>query len=193
MFPIELIEAVKYLQQRVSASGRHEDGRVNSIDDEDAIIDELIAKYGTDNIQKPEKRCWYDVMMWGYPVNIKSSKMTNADNCISTKVMLYVFTEAELRTGWKYFYTSMRCEKQETGRNYFFIVLDKNTGKVYLQSLRTLQKLTPNGSNLPFQIRWCDNLEPQERTWQESYDMVTGALKASVRALLSVHQDYNSI
>ena len=51
MFPVELIEAVEYLQSRVTASRGHGDGRVNSIKDEDLIINELIAKYG-DAVEK---------------------------------------------------------------------------------------------------------------------------------------------
>ena len=39
MFPRELVEAVEYLNTLIIAiSENHEDGRVNSIDDEDTII-----------------------------------------------------------------------------------------------------------------------------------------------------------
>ena len=47
MFPIELVEALEYLNTlTIVVSENHEDGRVNSIDDEDTIIDLLIEKYG---------------------------------------------------------------------------------------------------------------------------------------------------
>ena len=50
MFPIELVEVVEYLNTlTIAVSENHEDGRVNSIDDEDTIIDLLVEKYG-DNI-----------------------------------------------------------------------------------------------------------------------------------------------
>ena len=47
MFPSILSEVVEYLNTlTIQVSESHEDGRVNSIDDEDTIIDLLIQKYG---------------------------------------------------------------------------------------------------------------------------------------------------
>ena len=191
MFPTELIEAVEYLQSRVTASRRHGDGRVNSIDDEKSIINELIAKYG-DAVEKSADRDWKDVTLFKYKVNIKSSSMTGADNCSAKVALLYCFTDAKLKSGWKHFYTSLQSVV-DTGRNYYFIVLDKNTGKVYLQSLLTLARLTPNGNNLPFQIVWKDNIVPVQRTFQEAYDFLIGGFKESVKKLLEAHAEYENL
>ena len=191
MFPVELIEAVEYLQSRVTASRGHGDGRVNSIKDEDLIINELIAKYG-DAVEKSPDRCWHDVTLFKYKVNIKSSSMAGADNCNATKALLYCFTDAQLKSGWKHFYTSLQSVI-DTGRNYYFIVLDKNTGKVYLQSLLTLARLTPNGNNLPFQIVWKDNIVPVQRTFQEAYNFLIGVFKESVKKRLEVHAEYENL
>ena len=188
MFPVELKEAVKYLQSRVTASGRHEDGRVNSIDDEDSIIDELIARYG-DAVKKPAACTWYDLELFGYKVNIKSSSMAGADNCSANMALLYCFTDAKLKSGWSHFYQSFK-NIVDNQRNYYFIVLDKNTGNVYLQSLLTLVRLTSNGNNLPFQIVWKDNIKPVERTFEEAYRFLIDAFKESVRKRLAVHNGY---
>ena len=93
MFPIELVEAVEYLNTlTITVSENHEDGRVNSIDDEDTIIDLLIEKYG-DNVEKPPARCWWDLKLFGYPINIKSSKFGSAaDNFSSKAAILYALT-----------------------------------------------------------------------------------------------------
>ena len=65
-FPTELIEAVTYLNTLIiKIAEEHEDGRVNSIADEDTIIDLLIKKYG-DAIEKPVAREWWDVKIFGY-------------------------------------------------------------------------------------------------------------------------------
>ena len=62
MFPSILSEVVEYLNTlTIQVSESHEDGRVNSIDDEDTIIDLLIQKYGEENIEKPPARCWWEV------------------------------------------------------------------------------------------------------------------------------------
>ena len=67
MFPKQLVEALEYLNTlTIAVSESHEDGRVNSIDDEDTIIDLLIEKYG-DNVEKPPARCWWDLKLFGYP------------------------------------------------------------------------------------------------------------------------------
>ena len=61
MFPTELQTAVDYLNTlSINVSESHEDGRVNSIDDEDTIIELLAEKFG-DNIECPPPRCWWDV------------------------------------------------------------------------------------------------------------------------------------
>ena len=193
MFPQELIEATEYLQSKITASKRHEDGRVNSIDDEDSIIDALISRYG-DNVEKPAARTWYDLKLFGHYVNIKSSGLTGADNCSANMALLYCFTEAQLKCGWSHFYSSLANRSTtDLGRNYYFIVLDKTTGKVYLQSLLTLARLTPNGNNLPFQICWGRNLRPVERTYEEAYRFLLDAFKASVQRRLEVHTGYENL
>lgn len=191
MFPGELKEAVEYLQSRITASDRHDDGRVNSIDDEDSIIDELQARYGS-AVVKPRKREWYDVELFGYKVNIKSSSMAGADNCSANMALLYCFTDAKLKSGWKHFYQAFE-NVVDNQRNYYFIVLDKNTGNVYLRSLLSLAKLTPNGNNLPFQIVWKDNLVPVERTFEEAYRFLIDAFKESVKRRLEVHSEYDRL
>ena len=110
MFPIELVEAVEYLNTlTIAVSENHEDGRVNSIDDEDTIIDLLIEKYGN-RVEKPPARCWWDLKLFGYPINIKSSKFGSAaDNFSSKAAILYALTnidEEDVRcTSWKSFQT----------------------------------------------------------------------------------------
>ena len=57
------------------------------------IIDLLAEKYG-DAIEKPVAREWWDVKIYGYPVNIKSSAFKNAaDNFSSKAAILYALTD----------------------------------------------------------------------------------------------------
>ena len=93
MFPSKLVEAVEYLNSlTIEVSENHEDGRVNSIDDEDTVIDLLIEKYG-DNVEKPPARCWWDLKLFGYPINIKSSNFKSGDNFSSKLALLYALTD----------------------------------------------------------------------------------------------------
>lgn len=199
MFPTELVEAVNYLNTlTIQVSESHEDGRVNSIDDEDTIIDLLVEKYG-DNIEKPPARCWWDVKIFGYPVNIKSSKFGSAaDNFSSKAAILYALTnlsEDKVNvTSWKKFQDALRnYEDNITNRDYYIIVLNKATGVVYLQSLKSLNKLTSNGNNLPFQIKWKDNILPEYRNYRQSYDFLIECYKESVRKKIGSHDGFEEL
>jgi len=197
MFPKELSEAVEYLNTlTITVSENHEDGRVNSIDDEDTIIDLLIEKYG-DAVEKPPARCWWDLKLFGYPINIKSSKFGSAaDNFSSKAAILYTITnlpeDKVSVSSWKKFQDAL--EKAEDGnRDYYIIILNKVSGLVYLQSLRSLNKLTSNGNNLPFQIKWKENVFPKQRDYRQSYDFLVESYKDSVRKKISAHSGYETL
>ena len=199
MFPIELVEAVEYLNTlTIKVSESHEAGRVNSIDDEDTIIDLLIEKYG-DNVEKPPARCWWDLKLFGYPINIKSSKFGSAaDNFSSKAAILYALTnlpESEVTcSSWKQFQKKLQHNSsQQTPRDYYIIVLNKVTGLVYLQSLKSLNKLTSNGNNLPFQIKWKDNIFPVDRDYGQSYDFLIECYKESVYKKISAHDGIDEL
>jgi len=44
-----------------------------------------------------------------------------------------------------------------TLRDYYFIVINKKTNNVIINSCKCLTKLTPNINNLPFQVCWDKN------------------------------------
>ena len=197
MFPIELVEAVEYLNTLIIAiSENHEDGRVNSIDDEDTIIDLLIERYG-DNVEKPKARCWWDLKLFGYPINIKSSNFKSGDNFSSKLALLYALTnipEEEIKANsWKSFQEKLKEHKGENNRDYYIIVLSKLDGKVYLQSLKSLRKINSNGNNLPFQVNWGNNTEPVERTYLQAYDFLIECYKESVRKKITSHDGFEEL
>tara|TARA_R100001510_G_C7576064_1_gene150738 strand:+ start:89 stop:682 length:594 start_codon:yes stop_codon:yes gene_type:complete len=197
MFPTKLIEATEYLNTlTIAVSENHEDGRVNSIDDEDTIIDLLVEKYG-DNIEKPKARCWWDVKIFGHPLNIKSSNFKSGDNFSSKLALLYALTdipEEEIKANsWKSFQEKLKEHKGENNRDYYIIVLSKVDGKVYLQSLKSLRKINSNGNNLPFQVNWGNNTEPVERTYLQAYDFLIECYKESVRKKITSHDGFEEL
>jgi hypothetical protein len=199
MYPQILIEVVEYLNSiSISVSENHEDGRVNSIDDEDTIIKLLIKKYG-DNIEVPKARDWWDVKVFGYPLNIKSSRYGSAaDNFSSKAAILYALTnlpEEKVKvTSWKKFQDALRNHSYENNyRDYYIFSLNKQTNEVHISSLKTLRKITPNGNNLPFQIKWADNIEPVQRTHRQAYDFLVECYKESVRRKISAHDGFEEL
>ena len=198
--PEELIEAVEYLSGIVTISSRHEDGRINSIEDEDMVLELLSEQYGEENVIKPPPRSWWDLKLFGYHTNIKSSDFTNSasDNFSSKTAMLFALTdlpESEVEiNGWQKWQTALKNNSgTENNRDYYIIVIDKSTGNVYLQTLKSLQVLTPNGNNLPFQIDWARNTEIVERSYEEAYEFLVGYLKKSVRKRLEQHAAYEDL
>jgi hypothetical protein len=199
-FPQELVDAVSYLSGIVKIDESHEDGRVNSIIDEGTVIDLLIKKYGKENVKKPAARCWWDVKLFGYCLNIKSSDFTKgaSDNFSSKAAILYALTnlpeEKVNTTSWKKFQDVLKNHSgTENNRDYYIIVVDKSTLKVYLQSLKSLQKLTPNGNNLPFQIKWANNIQPTERNYGQAYEFLVECYKESVRRKINTHDGFQSL
>lgn len=200
MFPFILTEIVEYLNSiAISISENHEDGRVNSIDDEDTIIDLLICKYGNHNVKRPKVREWWDVKLFDYPLQIKSSKYgIAADNFSSKAAILYALTDLPEDkvsvSSWQKFQQALIDHNvEDNGRDYYIISLNKVTNEVHLSSLKTLQKLTPNGNNLPFQIRWADNTEPVLRTHRQAYDFLVECYKESVLRKISSHDGFEKL
>ena len=198
MFPKELITAVEFLNTiTIQIAEGHEDGRVNSIADEDTIIDLLAEKFG-DAIQKPVAREWWDVKIYGYPVNIKSSAFKNAaDNFSSKAAILYALTdlpEDKVKVQrWQTFENLLKTHSKDNNRDYYIIALNKTTGECHLQSLKSLEKLTSNGNNLPFQIKWKDNVTPVTRTHRQAYEFIVECYKDSVRKKISSHDGFENL
>jgi len=200
MYPQVLVEVIEYLNSiTITVSENHEDGRVNSIDDENTIIDILSEKYGEENIQRPKARDWWDVRIFGYPLNLKSSKFgTAADNFSSKAAILYALTdlpEDKVKvTSWKKFQEALlKHTKEDNQRDYYIFALNKTTNEVHLSSLKTLSKITPNGNNLPFQIKWVDNTNPVSRTHRQAYEFLVECYKESVRRKINAHEGFENL
>ncbi len=200
VFPSKLTEVVSFLNTcGVHCCFEHEDGRVNSIRDEEEIISLLEEKFGN-SIERPKIRDWWDVKIFGYPVQIKSSNFTKkaADNFSSKAAILYALTylpeDKVTVQKWKDFEEALlNYSDVENDRDYYIIVLDKDSGNVYLNSLKSLKKLTSNGNNLPFQIKWVDNVQPVQRSFQEAKALIVSAYKRSVTAKINAHPLFSQL
>ena len=192
--PSYLTDAVTYLSGLVTINEDHEDGRVNSIADEETVIQLLEEKYGS-AVERPKAREFFDVRLFGHPIQIKSSSYSKgaSDNFSSKAAILYALTslsEEEIQKvrGWESFESSLlQYANEENDRDYYIISVNKDDSTVHLSSLKSLNKLTPNGNNLPFQIQWKNNVETVERNYDEAYSFIVGAYKESVKRKISVH------
>ena len=191
-----LIKSVKYLNEvTIPVCDKYADGRTNSVEDENTIITLLKEKYGEENIEVPTARNWYDVRIFGYPVNIKSSTFKGNDNFSAKAAILYSLTDLSEKecmvNDWQGFQNALKNNSgKENNRDYYCVVLNKNTNEVHLIGLKELQKISVNGNNLPFQINWGKNTNPVKRTYSEAYDLLVGTYKESVRKKVGVHSGY---
>lgn len=152
------------------------DGRLESASFEDIITNFLLEnKEVFDfNISVPNIREWYDLKIICKNgeikyVNIKATNMKSSDNSANFRSLLYTYTNTE-----EYFFNDTNNNRKKdylklidcvlnnnysNNRDYYFLVFDKSKNNIIINSLRYLNDITFNNSNLPFQINWSKNTE----------------------------------
>jgi hypothetical protein len=169
--PNSLLAIQKYLDNiEIKCSTDTDDGRLNSCFDEITCID-LLKRQFKGRIRKPEKRKWYDVLVKDHrhnwlPCNIKSTTMKSSDNTGNLAMCVYSYTNHSMSVFNQYnngkmsavlFNSISNKQYNLTARDYYFIVINKDTNKVIINSCKGLTTLTPNSNNLPFQVCWNKN------------------------------------
>lgn len=198
--PLILYIIQKYLtNQNIIINTNNNDGRQNSIYDENIILKLLLKKYNN-KIIIPKCRMWYDFLIldniYGYiPVNIKSTTMKNADNIGNLTMCVYTYTNYPInlykiyKNGKlsKILLNELKNKNYNTNNNdYYFIVINKNnTNDIIINSLIGLSNLTSNSNNLPFQIRWKNN-----RNY--NYDYKINKIKLFIKCLYNTKLNWQT-
>lgn len=157
----------------IELSENKKDGRINSAYDEDIIYDILKDKL-PNRIFKIKDRHWFDFYVIDYlygklPVNIKITTTTTNDNVGNLSILLYSLTNYDMILEKSYNngkmvdilieYLEKRKINNSLKKDYYFLIINKNdTSKIYVNSLKGINNFIPNKYNLPFQIKWKDNL-----------------------------------
>jgi hypothetical protein len=163
-----IIDVLK--KQGIKPSSIHEDGRVNSTKDEELLKSAIKAIVNSNdtvlkNIEYIEtpSRSWMDCGLLFekeiFPINIKSSQLNSADNLNCKAGMFWVVTGSSPHKISK---TYIPFHKElgnninlNSDKDYFFIIMNKDDTKdIFINSLRHIESLIPNGNNLPFQCNW---------------------------------------
>lgn len=167
-------EYLKSCDMKNRCSGKLIDGRYNSILDETTILKLLQRdEYINSVIRVPtKKRHWHDFSILNdygayVPVNIKSTTGTTHDNVGNLTVIIQSYTDYELDIDTHYnngklskiymdcidnnLYNTSYC------KDYYFLVINKNSGDVIINSVLGLSDITYNINNLPFQVKWKNN------------------------------------
>ena len=154
------------------------DGRINSALNEEVIYNHIVNILGTDyQLEKMRDRYWYDMSIKYknefFPINIKISTGNSADNASSKKGLFYAMTgiipdNVKGINTWAIFNKELSTHFDfNADSDYYFLVYFKNDNKFLFTSMKRLNKVVVNSNNLPFQIKWKDNIEETTRNKKE--------------------------
>lgn len=158
-------------------ANNYNDGRINSIEDEESIINYIKSLFSQENIIEAPSRFWYDICLKFddniFPINIKSTKGDTADNISSKEGLYYALTgrdpkEDKISKFEKFNSNLIQYYNPTCKEDYYFIVFLKEKRKLFFSSLKRIPTVIPNGNNLPFQCKWSqENLTYTKRTPEE--------------------------
>ncbi|HHS6526810.1 TPA: restriction endonuclease [Campylobacter jejuni] len=169
-----LDKIVNYLKQhQIILNNLLGDGRLNSAENESAIINLLNMYFN--NIEIPKIRSWYDFKLTHIDkeifINIKISDLNNnsADNISSKLGMGYALTGiTNMSHHWEIFHNQIK-QGLTLGYDYYFLIINKqDTQDIFWTSLKRIETLVPNGNNLPFQCVWNRNRNFSKRNEKEA-------------------------
>ena len=166
----------------------YSDGRTASTVQESYIIDKLklLNEY---EWFVPPPRWWFDIALLHdstyIPINIKITTMTTSDNIGNYSILAYSMTGKEMSHDCNYSnsvldeFISGDIKFEEVKRDYWFLVVNKQdkNERVYVNSFKGLKRLTANKLNLPFQIKWINNLEYNLKTTNEMFNLIREATR----------------
>ncbi len=171
------------------------DGRINSALNEDEILTFLEVNFPhisrNYRFVRPQAREWYDFVIENnhefYPVNIKVTNCSSADNLNCKLGIFYAMTglipSFNNSIGWENFLRKLKASfGKNKDKDYYFLIINKvDLSDVFCCSLKTLTSLVANGNNLPFQSRWTDNRTPINRTFDEAAIFIMSSFGTSFK------------
>jgi hypothetical protein len=193
-----LVEIKNFLTLKgVTLSKTFSDGRINASLNEQEVIKLIKRKFP---ITLPRDRDWYDFAIEDggsfYPVNIKVTKTTSADN-LSCKLGIYyaltgLLPDFKNEITWENYFKKLKENiGHKKNRDYYFLILNKSdTTDVFVTTLRSLNTLQPNGNNLPFQCKWDINRDMKRRTFEEARDFLLDTFWKSVELRANMYETF---
>ena len=138
----------------------------------------------------PRSRQWFDFSIEEdgefYPVNIKVTDTTHADN-LDCKLGIYYALTGKMpdfpnEISWSGYFEKLKTNLGENQKDYYFLVVNKsNTKDIFINTLKSLSALRPNGNNLPFQCKWGANKKPRERTFDDAKKFILETFGESIK------------
>lgn len=178
-------------------SEENRDGRINSAVNEDELLSIIKPRFPL--IEYPKKRDWKDFSFEEngqyIPVNIKITKTDTTDN-LNCKVGIYYALTGKIpnfdnQIDWGNYLKNLRQDITPNNKDYYFLIINKNDSKdIYTTSLKTINKIVPNGNNLPFQARWDENKYAINRSFDEARDYLLQTMGKSFKLRSRVYDQF---
>ena len=156
------------------------DGRVNSSIQEDLITNILNNKcFDEYKIFIPNSRWWFDFALVKdkydfIPFNIKITTMNANDNFAGYSSIAFALSNMKMKYNKNYANNIIdKITFEESKRDYWFLVINKDTKEIIINSVKGINKITPNQLNLPFQIKWMDNKIYNPKSVNETVDLIS--------------------
>lgn len=179
MLPQTLINIIDFLRANPLSLSKHSrDGRINSAFNEDEIFHIITNNF---DINRPNMRDWVDFSFiendMFCPINIKVSTTKSADNLNCKLGIYYALTgqKPDFSNGivWEEYFQKLSQNLTPNSADYYFLIINKNNSSdVFATSLKQLNKLVPNGNNLPFQAKWDENRTLVSRDFETAKDFI---------------------
>ncbi len=188
------------VSQNLQLSSELVDGRINASLNEKELLNCIIRAF---KIQIPKKeRQWFDFAVETdnefYPVNIKVTETTHADN-LNCKLGIYYaltgkFPDFSNEIPWAKFFQKLKADiGSNKDKDYFFLVFNKNNSSdVFVNSLKGLSTLQPNGNNLPFQCKWDDNREFHYRNFDDAKRFILESFGQSIKQRAQIFFEFKN-
>lgn len=170
----------------------HNDGRINSSINEKEVFNFLKKQsFFKGKVFASEKeRGWYDFainFMNGeeeifIPVNIKVIEGGKNDN-LNCKLGIFYSLTGKIpffvnEIKWESFFEILSNEIQPNNKDYYFLVVNKNTKNVIFKGLKEINDFVENGNNLPFQCNFEKDEKKGFRNYKNFDDSKEHILKA---------------
>ncbi len=196
--PQNIVDICNYLSTSDwTLSHPTKDGRINATINENEVIKLIQQKF---TIEVPRSRAWYDFAIADqeifYPINIKITDTTHADNLNCKLGIYYALTGLKPsfhnEIGWLDYFARLKENfGYDKSKDYYFLIVNKtNLSDIFCTTLKGLQQLQPNGNNLPFQSCWNRNREVQIRSFEQSARLILGKLGDSIRLRSEIYFNF---
>ncbi len=187
------------ISNKLNLSKKFTDWRINASINEDEVLKIIQTKF---NINIPKARNWFDFSIeenWVfYPVNIKITDTTHADN-LSCKLWIYyaltwIVPSFQNEISWEKYFNELKKNIKDNNEDYYFLIINKKNNKdIFLTSLKTLQTLQPNWNNLPFQCKWDINRKPEKRNFKDAEKFILKTFWESIKQRANIYFTFKEL